>query len=197
MSNRYVSKNLSELFVSETRVKILAYAFMRPAEPFHLRKVGRITECSVNSVSRELKKLERIGLFFTKKEGAKKLYYINPDFSMLDELRRMIHKELGLGGQLMDLLENLKDVSLIVLTETFIEGKTSSPEEIDLLIVGEPDLRMVDVCVKNAEEILGKEINYMVLSVNDYGLKYRRRDKIIMRALGGNGMILWKKEGFT
>ena len=39
--NRYVSKNLAELFISETRVKLIAYAFLKPADPFHLRKIAR------------------------------------------------------------------------------------------------------------------------------------------------------------
>jgi DNA-binding transcriptional ArsR family regulator len=197
MANRYVSKTLSELFVSKTRVKVLAYAFMKPAEPFHLRKVARITESTVNTISRELKKLEGLGILFSKREGVKKLFYLNPDFTLKTELRNMIHKELGLGGQLMDLIPNLGKVSLIVMTGTFLSGEPSSPEDLDLLIVGEPDLRMIEVCVKNAEELLDKEINYMVISDQEYQMKYRKRDSALMKALGEEGMILYKAENFS
>lgn len=196
MANRYVTENLVELFVSETRVKIIAYAFLKPGEPFHLRKVARETESSVNSVSRELRRLEKLGLFFSKKEGQKKMYYLNPDFRLLKEMQGFIHKELGLGGELIKLLKNIGKVSLIVLSQTFLEGKSSSPEDLDLLIVGEPDMRMIEVCVKNAQEVADKEINYMVMDEQDYQFKFRRRDQILMKALSDQGMVLYKAEDF-
>lgn len=193
MTSRYLSKHLVDLFVSKARVKLLAYIFLKPKEPFYLRKIARVTECGVNSIVRELKRLERLGLLFAKTTRAKKLYYLNPDFPLLNELRAIFHKELGLGGQLLSLRKHLGKIELIVLTKTFVEGSVSSPEDLDLLIVGEPDLRMINVCVENAQEISEKELNYMVLKPQDYQIRLRRRDPVITKALKDGNIIIWQK----
>lgn len=192
-SSRYTSKRLVELLVSQSRVRILSYLFLHPADPFHLRKVCRITDIGLNAASRELGRLESSGVLFSKKDRQKKQYFLNTDFPLLFELRAMFHREVGLGGQLLGLRENLGKISLMVLTKTYIEGNLSSPEDLDLLIVGKPDLRMVQVCAENTQELIDKEINYMVLGEQDFGFRYRRREDVIVRALHDESIILIKK----
>lgn len=192
-SSRYTSKRLIDLFVSQSRVKILSYTFLHPVDPFHLRKVCRITEIGLNAASRELGRLESSGVLFSRKERQKKLYFLNTDYPLLAEIRAVFHKEVGLGGQLLALGENIGDVSLMVLTKTYLEGNVSSPDDLDLLIVGKPDLTMVKVCAENTQEIMDKEINYMVLGEQDFGYKYRRREDVIVRALHDESLVLLKK----
>ena len=68
MKSNYLSDRLVKLFVSKARVKALAYIFLKPQEPFYLRKIARITECNVNSIVRELKRFEKLGgVYFFKK----------------------------------------------------------------------------------------------------------------------------------
>ena len=192
-SSRYTSKKLVELFVSQSRVKILAYVFLHPAEPFHLRKICRITEIGLNAASRELGRLEASGVLFAKKERQKKQYFLNLDYPLLTELRSMFHREIGLGGQLMNLRENLGKISLMVLTKPYIDGNLSSPEDLDLLIVGKPDVRMIKVCADNTQELIDKEINYMILTESDFAFRYRRRADVIVRALHDESIVLVKK----
>lgn len=194
MTNRYTEKELETLFKSSARVKTLAYIFLRAGEPIYIRKISRTTECGINSISRELRNLEKLGLVFNKKKGPKRMYYINEDFPYLPELRGIIHKTLGLGGELLSLKQHLGKISLMVLTKTFLEGKVSSPEDLDLLVVGEPDFTMIEVCVKNTQEMIDKEINYMVMNEQDYALKARRKDPVIVNALDDEGLVIWRRD---
>jgi hypothetical protein len=197
MKSNYLSDRLVNLFVSKARVKVLAYIFLKPQEPFYLRKIARTTECNVNSIVRELKRLEKLGLLFSKATATKRLYYLNPDFPFLHEIRTIFHKELGLGGQLLSLKDHIGNIDLILLTKTFIEGKISSPQDIDLLVVGEPDIRMIEVCVQNAQEISEKEINYMILNQQDYQMRMRRRDQTILKAFSEGYIIIWQSQNIN
>lgn len=192
-SSRYTSKRLVDLFVSQSRVKILSYLFLHPSDPFHLRKICRITEIGLNAASRELGRLESSNLLFSKREKHKKLYFLNSDYPLLNDLRSMFHREIGLGGQLVSLKENIGKISLMVLTKTYIDGNLSSPEDLDLLIVGKPDLRMIKVCAENTQELIDKEINYMVLTESDFAFRYRRRADVVVRALHDESIVLVKK----
>lgn len=87
---------LVRLFTSRTRVKILTLFMMNPHQDFFLREITRRTDENINSVRRELKNLEDLGLLNSNRQGNMKYFSIQTDYHIYPELRSIIMKTEGI-----------------------------------------------------------------------------------------------------
>ena len=67
---------LDTLFSSKTRVKLLTHFFTKPDDEFFVRELTRMLGEQINSIRRELEKLEKIGLLVSRVEKRKKYYRV-------------------------------------------------------------------------------------------------------------------------
>ncbi|MFH0840692.1 MAG: winged helix-turn-helix domain-containing protein [bacterium] len=203
---------LSKLFGSNTRHKILKLFLLNPNEKFYVREVSRALGLQLNSVHRELNNLEDIGLLITFKEVVaeenesgekvkkkkvntqeKKYYQINKDFTFYDEIKSLIVKSQVLYEKgFTEKLKKIGDIKILILTGLFI-GKIDS--EIDLFIVGKFSAPRVEKIVKELEEELLKEVNYSIMTEDEF--KYRREiaDIFIYNIIDGEKIVIIDKDG--
>lgn len=189
-------KNLDQLLISKVRIKAIKYFISNPDEPIHLRGAVRELNEEINAVRRELSRLEEIKLLYSEKKGNRKYFGVNKDFLYFDELRSMVFKTFGLGGEIVKAKNKLGDVSFVALTEQYVEA--NSTEGLDLVVVGDGvSMELLDQIVTKQEERDGRHINYTVLSTRDFELHKRRRDTFILQILThGRVMLIGSEKEF-
>jgi len=175
---------LNEIFVSKVRVKIFKLFLRKGAPEFlHIREVTRQVGAEINAVRRELERLTKVGFLKREPRGNRVYFRVRPEFNLYGDLLSLIAKETGLGKDLLDNLGNLGNIKLIFFSKPFYLGRVSRPTEVDLFILGRLDLNLLDKIIKGEEKETGREINYTVLTDEEFEFRRKRKDTFITNIL--------------
>lgn len=193
-----LKKILELIFPSRVRVKVLTLFFTNPTEKFHMRFIARTLEEQINAVRRELLILEKTGFLICKTEGIKKYYSLNTNFPLYTDLRGLIMKSYCLGNSILKNKALLGNIKYAVLSNTYISVEKSDAYDIDLLIVGEPDVKKLQEIVYESQKEERKELFYTVISETEFETRKKRKDPVIYSLMVlPRAMIIGKDEDFV
>lgn len=183
--------SLNNLFISKVRIKILKYFLFNPDTPLHLRGIVREVQEEINAVRRELERLEAITMIMSESRGNRKYFFVNKSHPFYADLLAMFHKTFGLGGLILKSINELGHVDFALLTGTFTGASPKvNATNVDMLLIGQVDMAAVDKLVKEAEQKMNREINYMVMKTGEFILKKKRRDQFILEIMVNNRIML-------
>lgn len=175
-----VSHSFKRLLTSQTRLKLINILFYSPEEIFYVRQLVRLTGEEINSVRRELENLSSASIINSESRGNKLFYWANPQHYLYYDLVILANKHSGLGAKLQENHLKLGKLKAVLYSQDFLKHLPESHNSIDILIVGDISLKPVEEIVKLEEEILGREINYMVMDRSEYRLRLSKRDPILV-----------------
>lgn len=178
---------LKQLFSSQARVKLLTYFFQHSEEEFFVRELTRALEEQVNSIRRELKNLDSIGLLKSKTKLNRKYYYLDRSFILYPELESIIKKTTSLDTNIGKEIGKLGDVKLVVLSGVFADDPKS---KVDLFIVGDVSGSSLDKFLEKRMAGSGEDLRYALMSEEDFLYRLQCRDKFVLDILRGNANIL-------
>ena len=181
---------LKSIMGSETRVKILTLFFLNPNRKFYVREIARRTGGNINSVRRELQKLESIGLLRSEREGNLKYYGTDKKMPIYEELRRIFLKTEGLGEIIKEGLSKLGEVKFAFIYGSFAKGEERLKSDVDLMIVGKVDEKKLIPMIRKLESQLSREINYTLLTPLEFESRMSKGDPFITDVLRGKKIML-------
>jgi len=196
---------LVQLFGSKTRVKLLQLLLDNPTKTYYLRELARQLKNQLNAVRREINNLESLGIVksvdFTNpdiknskivKSGSAgtsaKYFSINTDFILYSELKALFLKaQLMIEKDFVKQVEKMPKVKLLLLTGIFVGLANMST---DILIVGSIDKKRIASLVKSFQRDISHEINYTIMSSQEF--KYRKdiTDKFLYDILEGKKIVI-------
>lgn len=172
--------SLSDIITSKVRVKILELFFSDVTEMHHVRAVVREIKEEINAVRRELARFEKAGIFKKEPRGNRVYFYINRDYPLYQDLLSMVSKAGGLGGSIVENKNKIGKISYVLFSGSFARRKPRTKEDdIDVLIVGEVVLPELANLIRLEETKRGKEINYTVMSKDEFEFRKKRRDPFL------------------
>lgn len=174
---------LNKILVSEVRVNILKLLLLNPKRAFHIRAIVRQVGAEINAVRRELDNLFEIGLVTRRQSSNKIFYQIETNHPFYSDLLSLVAKEEGIG---VAIIKNEKRIGMIdyaVLSLAFLRGRKSTALDVDLFIVGVINLDVVQNIVKGEEARTNREINYSVMTMEEFMSRKRTNDPFIYRVL--------------
>ena len=80
---------------SKARQRLLAYYFTNPTARHHLRDLADQLSIDPSNLSRELRRLEREGLFRSEWSGRQKYFQLNRQYPLYREIRSIVAKTIG------------------------------------------------------------------------------------------------------
>ncbi|MBI2029660.1 hypothetical protein HYT02_04545 [Candidatus Gottesmanbacteria bacterium] len=182
---------LKDLIVSRVRVKILTLFFSYPGKIFHVREIVRKTSEEINAVRRELLHLDKVGLLY-KEHRANRLYYgLRKDYPLYFELLTIITKTTGFGESILKNKVKLGKIKYAFISGRYARKKErTNRNEIDFLIVGNVVLPELTTLIKSEEVRVGSEINYTIMSEEEFEFRKKRRDPFVVEILGVTKVML-------
>ncbi|MFH1566133.1 MAG: winged helix-turn-helix domain-containing protein [bacterium] len=185
---------LKDIITSEVRVKIIVELYNNLHKPLHIRDLSRRVGTEINAVRRELTRLQKCGMLKKEAKTNKIFYTVRTDYISFNEMLSFVNKETGLGGLIVKNLSELGKVKFALLSSDFVQGRIASPNEVDLLLVGAVDIKYLQELIKEAEQTVGHEINYMVLGEDEFDFKKSRRDPFVLNILLQGRIVLTGEE---
>lgn len=159
---------LKNLFSSNTRVKLLTLFFTSPQKEFYLREIEKLIKENITSIRRELNSLKKIGLFKEHLRGNNKYYQLNQKFCFYPELKSIIFKTTGIKGMLEQVLKKIKKIKVAFIYGSYAKEDEEEKSDIDLIIVGQADYNQLLKSLKQVEEKINREIDFILYNEKEF-----------------------------
>ena len=182
---------LEDLIISKVRVKMLSLFLSHPGPIFHVRDIVRRVDEEINAVRRELAHMEKAGMV-SKEARANRLFYMfRKDYPLYFELIELIGKTSGLGWDILKHRPKLGKLKFVMLSGRFLRALPKrGSSDVDLLVVGSVVLPELAQLVKLEETKRGRELNYTVMTEEEFLFRKRRRDPFVIGILTGSRVMI-------
>jgi len=182
---------LGTLLGSKLRAKVLGWLFTHADERYFVRQLTALVEEDSTNVSRELARLEKIGILVSAREGKQKYYQANRQSPLFNELHGIIVKTVGV----VDVLRSALVPAIGQIKAAFIFGSIASGDEdrrsdIDIMIVGRISFEEVVSLLSPAEEQLRREVNPVVYPISEFKRKIKGAHHFLNTVLEGDKIFL-------
>ena len=186
---------IDSLFGSKTRVKLLHLFLNNPEKSFYVREITRMIDEQINSVRRELANMVSVGIVQQDAIDNKLYYSVNEDYPYIKPLAAIFSDKNTEGGMGVvssvswkDSLGRMRGLRLAIISGKLVVGSSSS---VDLLLVGDD---MSAIAIKNLVKKIEKdrkiEINYAVISYDDFYYRMSVKDRFIMDIIRNKHSVL-------
>lgn len=181
---------LVDFIISRVRVKILQLFFLNPGKIFHVREIVRRTNEEINAVRRELFHLEKVGLLSKERRANRLFYSLRRDYHLYYDILNLIVKTSGLGGDILKNKVKLGKIKFAMISGRYARGLLHEASNVDLLVVGKVVLPELSQMVRQEEVRREREINYTVMSEEEFEFRKKRRDPFVLDILRSSRVML-------
>ena len=175
---------------SKIRQELLALYFSNTGRRYYLRELERLLGYSAGNIRRELLKLQRDDLLKTQRIGNLLYYSLNQNHPLFEELKSIVSKTIGVEASLKAALSSLPNVKAAFIFGSFASKSERETSDVDVMIIGEPDVSLLNKKINELEKRLKREINPFVYSWRDYQAKKRGRSSFIVDLLRSSRIML-------
>ena len=180
----------ADLITSKSRVKLLNVFLSNPEEMLHVRELVRRTRDEINAVRRELAFLEKKGILTREPRANRVYYFLSKNYPFYFDLLRLGSKNIGLGAEVLKNKVKLGKIKYAMFSGRFLRKIKNQPDEVDFLIVGNIVLPELSLLVREEEKRLSTEINYTVMTEEEFDFRKKKRDPFIVSILSSSRVML-------
>jgi predicted nucleotidyltransferase len=175
---------------SQIRRDLLALFFSNADRKFYLRELERLLGYSTGNIRREILKLQADHLFITQRMGNLLYYFLNKDHPLFEELKSIVFKTIGVEASLRASLSSLKKIKAAFIFGSFASKSEKETSDIDVMIIGEPDMSALNEEIRELESKLKREINLSTYSWREYQAKKKDKSGFIIEVLKNPKIML-------
>lgn len=193
---------IDALFGSKTRVKLLHLFLNSPGQSFYVREITRKIDEQINSVRRELSNMLEVGIITSDSADNKLYYQVNQRYDFYVPLRAIfgdntaevnvapVSSETS-SDEYSTIVRTIPGLRLALFAGVLVRGSTS---EVDVVLVGNLSPVKVKSAIKVIEKGEGRDINYSVLSYDEFYYRLSVRDRFITEILNGKYTVIVDKD---
>jgi predicted nucleotidyltransferase len=183
-----------QLTKSKVRQSLLTLFFTNAERKYYLRELERLLGCSAGNIRRELLRLQASRLFNTQRTGNLLFYSLNQGHPLFDELKSIVSKTIGVEASLRSALSSFENIAVALIFGSFASNSEKEMSDIDVLIIGKPDMRGLNEKIRELEQSLKREINLTVYPPREYRSKKGTKSGFILDILKKPKIMLIGRE---
>lgn len=126
-----------------------------------------------------MRRLEREGLFRSEWSGRQKYFQLNRQYPLYREIRSIVAKTIGAVPLIAQSVKPVAGIEEAYVYGSFARNQQGAASDIDVLVIGTPRGEALAEAVRKLERQLGREINYTVLSRNEFESRRNRKDAFL------------------
>ena len=152
------------LFRSPEQERLLGELFVFADQPISLSELAARAGTSLGGTHKEVERLESAGLVKSTTAGRNRLIEADQSSPVYMELRGLLFKTLGPEPLLRSSLADVSGIEEAFIYGSWADPADTSPADIDLLVIGEPDVGEVYDAASDVEAQVGRPVNVTVRS---------------------------------
>jgi len=187
---------LEALYITKSKIRqgLLALFFTNPSQKYYLRELQRMLGYSAGSIRRELLRFQSDNLFSTQKTANLLYYSLNTEHPLFEELKSIIAKTVGVEGSLRKSLSAIKRIKISFIYGSFASKSQKAASDIDIMIIGNPEISDLNEEIARLEKKLKREINITIYPLEEYKAKKISKSGFILDLLKNPKIILTGNE---
>ena len=156
------------LFRSPEQERLLGELFVFADSPISLSELANRAGTSLGGAHKEVERLESSGLVKSTPVGRNRFIEANEFSPVYPELRGLLLKTLGPEPLLRSALADVDGIREAFIYGSWADPARRSPADIDVLVVGEPDVGVVYDTASAVETEVGRPVNITVRSPTEW-----------------------------
>jgi len=170
----------------------LAIFFAHPGEEYYLSQIGEALGKHPGVFQRGINALERDGLVKSRKWGNQRLFSINNEYVLLNEVQGIVNKTAGVEGALREFVNKTDTIRIAFVFGSFAKDGMRADSDIDLLLViVTPEIGDTLVGKLTAiERKLQREINYTIYTHKEFENKRKGKNPFLEKILHERYILL-------
>jgi len=162
----------------------LRFFLQNPDQLYEFSDVVRKNMLKNTNTRKELQNLVRIKFAIKRTKQGKNYYQLNQDFNFYPELKNLIAKS-NVYPQCMSLgkISKIGNIKLAAISGVFINYHKSKA---DMILVGDAISKAkLKNLMNNLEAEIGKEINFVLMTMDEFKYRLNMLDKFVLEFLEG------------
>jgi len=180
--------------MSKTKQKILGLLFANEDREFYIREIARLIGVSPMGAQKSLNTLEQAGIVTSQKKGIQKFYSVNKENPTYAEIKGLAIKSFGVARILKEVLGDVAGIEEAFIYGSFAKGEVDANSDIDLFVIGDVEYNVLSKAARKAEDILGREVNFGLISEKEFFEK-KKADNPFIKDITTNKRIELIKNG--
>jgi len=179
-----MSEILESLFGSKEKARLLRFFLQNSENHFDSAEIARRNMLRGIKIRRELEMLVRIKFIVKNTHKGKFFYRLNQNFDFYPELKSLIIKSnISPQCKSLEKIAKIGNVKLAVISGVFINYQKSKA---DMIIVGDNiGKAKLKNLMNSLEAEIGKEINFVLMTMEEFKYRLNMLDKFILEFLEG------------
>lgn len=175
---------LEELFGSKERARLLRFFIQNPDNHYAVSEIARRNMLHGPKVRREMDNLAKMRFILKKTAKGKHEYRLNQEFEFYPELKSLVAKaNVSPHCKSLGKVAKIGNVKLAAVSGVFINYQKSKA---DMVIVGEEISKAkLNRLMSGLEAEIGKEINFVLMSMDEFKYRLNMLDKFVLEFLEG------------
>jgi predicted nucleotidyltransferase len=173
---------LLPLFRSEMQVRLLALVLLQPERRWTLQGLAQALDAPQSSVHRELGRAEAAGVIRRDNTARPYRFSAATDDAAYEPLSDLLRRSVGVESQLRASLDR-PDVHAAVIYGSWASGARRPDSDIDVLVVGDADLRDLRRIVRPIGEATGRTIDLTLMRDGEFRRLLAERSSFLRRLM--------------
>jgi predicted nucleotidyltransferase len=187
---------LAWLFPNHAVLDVLALLLLNPADEFYQREITARIGCAALQTQRALKRIEEAGLLVSRRAGNRVYYRANRQSPLVEDLKRLIIKSVGLGDRLAEALKPFTGrIRVAFVFGSVAAGTEHAASDVDLLCVGSLSAREAAQVFGPLGRELQREFNPLLYTEKELRRRVHEDSHFLQRVLRGPKIWLIGDEG--
>ena len=178
--NPYQKPFLERIFSSRVRIQLLSHFLMNQETREHIRALASRIDAQYSAVWKELNNLESAGLLRSESIGGRKIFSLNPNASIISELRSILLKTVAVGDYVRQSIGDIKGVKAAFIFGSYAKGEMDADSDLDLMLIGEIDVEKISPVIDKLESQLQRDVNYILFTENEWDSRLEREDSFVV-----------------
>ena len=183
---------LGKFFGSKFLVRMLKLFILNPEKSFIKSEILAKVNGREASVSPLLRRLASVKFLSSRSTKGVKKYQLNPRFSYLPEIKKLILKEVPmLDNEIIAAIKKIGDIQFAAVGGVLVGDQKGS---VDLLAVSDKLNRAkFKKIIRGLEAEIGQEVNFTLMDQSEFSYRYDLYDKFIMAMMEEPNVIVINK----
>jgi len=157
--------------LTKNQALILNIFYINPDKSFYFRELARMLNKAPGVFQKDINNLETEGIITSNFIGCSRFFKLNKQYPLYKEYRSIILKTMGLEKIIAKKLHNITGIKKAFIFGSYAQGTADNFSDIDIIIIGNTDEKILEKIFLPLEKEFDREINYTLYNPAEFKKK--------------------------